>query len=97
KRDVQMSDALELLHTAITSGTMSHDDDTRLGKTMTRHFLNARKWSRRGGTVIGKEKKNSPRKIDSAVAGALAFQAAADFLAIKKPAENSSRVPVRIR
>lgn len=96
KRDVQMSDALELLHTAITSGTMAHDDDTRMGKTMTRHFLNARKWSRRGGTVIGKEKKNSPRKIDAAVAAALAFQAAADF-ATKKPAESGSRVPVRIR
>jgi len=96
KRDVQMADALELLRTAIASGTMSHDDDTRLGRVMTRHFLNARKWSRRGGTVIGKEKKNSPKKIDAAVAAALAFQACADFDASKKPADDQF-VPFRIR
>ncbi|WP_382307300.1 hypothetical protein [Herbiconiux sp. UC225_62] len=97
KRDVQMADALELLSTAIASGTMSHDDDSRLGRVMTRHFLNARVWSRRGGSVIGKEKKNSPKKIDAAVAAALAFQAAADFEA-KKPADDTSTaVPVRVR
>ena len=97
KRDAQMSDALELLHTAIASGTMSHDDDTRLGRAMTRHFMNARKWSRRGGTVIGKEKKNSPRKIDAAVAAALAFQAAADFEAKKPPEATGTFVPFRVR
>lgn len=97
KRDVQMAAALERLHTAITSGTMSHDDDTRLGKIMSRHFRNAREWKRRGGTVIGKEGKNSPRKIDAAVAAALAFEACADYIA-KKPAESAvSRVPVRVR
>lgn len=97
KRDVQMAEALELLSTAIASGTMSHDDDSKLGRTMTRHFLNARRWSRRGGTVIGKEKKNSPRKIDAAVAATLAFQACADYEA-KKPAKKSSTsVPERVR
>lgn len=97
KRDVQMAEALELLSTAIASGTMSHDDDTKLGRTMTRHFLNARRWSRRGGTVIGKEKKNSPRKIDAAVAATLAFQACADY-ETKKPAKKSSTsVPERVR
>lgn len=97
KRDVQMAEALELLHTAIASGTMQHDDDTKLGRVMTRHFLNARNWSRRGGSVIGKEKKNSPKKIDAAVAATLAFQAAADYEA-KKPTESTqSRVPVRVR
>lgn len=97
KRDVQMADALELLHTAIASGTVGHDDDTPLGRQMTRHVLNARRWSRRGGTVIGKEKKNSPKKIDSAVAATLAFQACADYLA-KKPAEKQSDwVPFAVR
>lgn len=98
KRDTQMSEALELLRTAIASGTVAHDDDSRLGRAMTRHFLSARKWSRRGGTVIGKEKKNSPKKIDAAVAAALAFQAASDYLAMKPTDQaSSSRVPVRVR
>lgn len=96
KRDTQMAEALELLRTAIASGTMSHDDDTKLGRTMTRHFLNARKWSRRGGTVIGKEKKNSPKKIDAAVAAALAFQACADYAA-KKPTAQPGYVPFAVR
>lgn len=95
KRDTQMSEALERLHTAILSETMSHDDDTKLGKIMTRHFRNAREWKRRGGKVIGKEGKNSPRKVDAAVAATLAFEAAADFVAKKKPAK--SAIPSRIR
>jgi phage terminase large subunit-like protein len=96
KRDVQMAAALELLETAISSGTMAHDDDSKLGRIMTRHFLNARRWERRGGTVIGKEKKNSPKKIDAAVAGALAFQACADYLA-KKPVDEPDFVPFAVR
>ncbi|WP_243063197.1 hypothetical protein [Humibacter sp. RRB41] len=96
KRDVQMAEALELLHTAIASGTMSHDDDTPLGKVMSRHFLNARRWERRGGTVIGKETKNSSKKIDAAMAGTLAFQAAADFVS-QKPQEKSTFVPFAVR
>ncbi len=98
KRDVQMSEALERLHTAIQSGTVTFDDVTRLGKVMVRHILNARRWSRRGGTVIGKEGKNSPRKIDAAVAATLAFEACADYQAKRPPTETStSKVPVRIR
>jgi phage terminase large subunit-like protein len=96
KRDVQMAAALELLSTAVASGTMAHDDDTQLGRVMTRHFKNARKWERRGGTVIGKEKKNSPKKIDSAIAGALAFQACSDYLG-RKPAEEDTFVPFAVR
>ena len=97
KRDVQMAEALERLHTAISQGGMSHDDDTRLGKVMTRHFRNARRWRRRGGTVIGKEGKNSPKKIDAAIAATLAFEAAADYLAGKKPETKSTSVPERVR
>jgi len=96
KRDVQMAEALELLRTAIASGTVSHDDDSKLGKQMTRHFLNARRWPRRGGDVIGKEKKNSVRKIDAAVAATLAFQAAADFDG-KKTEDEDEFVPFAVR
>jgi phage terminase large subunit-like protein len=98
KRDVQMAEALERLHTAIVKGGVMHDDDTRLGKVMSRHFRNARRWKRRGGTVIGKESKNSPKKIDAAVAATLAFEAAADYLAKKiETPEEQSFVPVRVR
>jgi phage terminase large subunit-like protein len=89
KRDEQMAAAIELLETAIVTGQMTHDDETPLGHALTRHIYNARRWSRRGGTVVGKEGKNSPKKIDAAVAAALAFQAAADAIA-KKPADKKS-------
>jgi hypothetical protein len=97
KRDVQMAEALERLHTAISNGDMSHDDDTRLGKVMTRHFRNARRWKRRGGTVIGKEGKNSPMKLDAAIAATLAFECAADYMAGKKTEKKSKGVPSRVR
>jgi hypothetical protein len=83
KRTVQMSEALERLETAILVGDMSFDDETPFGRQMMRHFRNARRWERPGGAVIGKEGKNSPKKIDGAMAGALAFKAAADVLAKK--------------
>jgi hypothetical protein len=97
KRDVQMAEALELLRTAIASGTVAFDDESLFGRIMRRHFLNARKWERRGGTLIGKEKKNSPKKIDAAVAATLAFQACSDYLAAKKPDSDSTYVPFAVR
>jgi hypothetical protein len=98
KRDVQMSEALERVQQAVTDGTMGHDDVTPLGAALTRHVLNARNWLRRGGAVIGKEGKNSPRKIDAAVAMTLAFEAAADYAAQRKPAAaRNDFVPFFIR
>jgi len=97
KRDVQMAAALELLRTAIASGTAVFDDESVLGKIMRRHFLNARKWERRGGTLIGKEKKNSPKKIDAAVAATLAFQACSDYLSKKPKDSDSTYVPFAVR
>lgn len=90
KRDAEMSNALEMLHTAVITGQVMHDDETELGKAMSRHFLNARRWNRRGGTVIGKEGKNSPRKIDAAVAATLAYKAAADYLALGLDTDDTS-------
>ncbi|MBN9209344.1 MAG: hypothetical protein J0H96_11860 [Microbacterium ginsengisoli] len=98
KRDFQMAEALAELHLAIAVGGVSLDDESPLGKRMIRHFRNARSTQRRGGTVITKETKNSPRKIDAAMAGTLAFKAATDYLARKpKPKPSTSRVPVRVR
>jgi len=97
KRDAQMAEALELLRTAIASGTVVLDDESMLGRIMMRNFLNARKWERRGGTLIGKEKKNSPKKIDAAISATLAFQAAADYLAKKPTDSDSTYVPFAVR
>ncbi|WP_213816237.1 hypothetical protein [Glaciihabitans sp. dw_435] len=99
KNTIMMDAALERLHTAILNGDAAHDDDTLLGKKMTRHFQNARNKNRRGGTVIEKEAKNSVRKIDAAMAATLAFEAAADYRG-SKPAErdiSSEYVPFRAR
>lgn len=95
KNDVPMAAALDRLHEAILDGTMTHSGHL----VTTRHFLNARRWPRRGGVVIGKERKGSPKKIDAAVAAALAFQAAADLGAKKKPDEKKTEsvVPFAVR
>lgn len=96
KHTTRIAQALELLQTAIADGTMTHAGH----RAMTRHFLNARVWRRTGGDVIGKETKNSVRKIDAAMAATLAFQAAADYENRGKqpPAEEpETAVPVRIR
>jgi hypothetical protein len=95
KNTTRMALALELLQTAVVDGTMTHSGN----KAMTRHFVNARVWPRPGGDVIGKETKNSVRKIDAAMAGTLAFQAATDYENRgEKPAEQTeAAVPVRVR
>lgn len=94
KADTRMVPALERLHTAIVTGTVTHSGD----RVMTRHFLNAREWKRRSGTVIGKEKKNSPKKMDAAIAATAAFEAAADWLQRGKPLPAAaSTVPERVR
>jgi phage terminase large subunit-like protein len=97
KRDVQMAEALERFQTSILVGDVTFDDETPFGRQMMRHFQNARKWSRRGGTVIGKEGKNSPKKIDAAMAATLAFKAASDYTAKKTKNTSSSKIPVRLR
>lgn len=98
KRDVQMAESLERFQTSILVGDVSFDDETPFGRQMMRHLVNARKWSRRGGTVIGKEGKNSTKKIDAAMAATLAFRAAADVLA-KKTTDTPSEdwVPFAVR
>lgn len=93
KRDTQMSLALERLYEAIST-----DREVKLDKhpVFMRHMLNARRWERRGGTVIGKDTKNSTKKIDAAMAATLAYEARAIYLA-KAPAEKQMFVPRRVR
>lgn len=93
KRDTQMALALERLYEAIKT-----DRDVKLDKdpVFLRHLLNARRWERRGGLVIGKDTKNSTKKMDAAMAATLAYEARANYLA-KAPVEPESFVPRRIR
>lgn len=93
KRDIPMSLALERLHQAISlaPGTPIDADPV-----LVRHMINARRWERRGGTVIGKDTKNSVKKIDGAMGATLAYEARALYLA-KAPVEKPMFVPRRVR
>lgn len=99
KRDIPMATALERLHTALVSGTMSISgrDDNPLDHVLRRHFINARRWYRRGGMVIGKDRKGSSFKMDAAVAATLAFEAASDFVAKPGPKKKPMFVPISVR
>lgn len=99
KRDIPMATALERLHTAIVSGTMSFASrqDNVQDHVLRRHFLNARRWYRRGGMVIGKDRKGSSFKMDGAVAATLAFEAAADFIAKPGPKKKPMFIPIKVR
>lgn len=100
KDETPMGKALERLHTAILTGKCKLDGSTALGLQMIRHMLNARRVKRRFAEVIFKETRNSPKKIDAAVAAALAFEARARFLQrIDEPEEEAAAtfVPFRVR
>lgn len=74
--------ATEQMHSAIVHKSLSHDGSSAL----TRHVLNARRRTNRVGYAIAKDYPESPRKIDLAVAGILAWQARLDALASGKVA-----------
>jgi phage terminase large subunit-like protein len=76
-RERAMVHALERVHTAVTTRECTHAGDPQL----TRHVLNARRRPVRAGHVITKDRHNSPRKIDAAVAATLAYEARADAIA----------------
>ena len=76
-RDVQMASALDRLYSDLKTGATFHEND----KAVADHYRNA--YIRHRGTLrlVRKEYPNSPRKIDSVVTDALAYQARADALA----------------
>lgn len=55
--------ATELTLDEITTGQFRHDGDSRIA----RHVANARRRPNRNGVGIGKESKDSPKKIDGAI------------------------------
>lgn len=95
KATTRIARACELVQTAAIDGTMTHAGQ----KQLTRHVLNARLWPRPGGDVIGKETKNSTRKIDAAMALVLAYQAATDWenRADRDDEDEEPFVPMRVR
>jgi hypothetical protein len=80
------------------AGTAKADDEapfSRLGATLTRHVLNAkRRPMGRNHIGIGKEHAKSPKKIDAAMSAALAYECRADAVAagITKRKKKSGRL-----
>lgn len=72
-----MAMAIERAHTAIVTGEVVHGNNPQ----MSRHVMNARRWERSVGTVIGKDKRGSKNKMDAAMAMVLALEACARYLA----------------
>lgn len=87
-----MAMAIERAHTAILAGNVIHGNDLQL----TRHIMNARRWERNGGDVIGKEKRGSKNKMDAAMATVLALEARARYIAKERP-EKDTFVPFNPR
>lgn len=67
----------EQFHGAVVDQELTHDG----AYALTRHVLNARRRVSRSGLLIAKEHPDSPRKIDAAVAAALAYGARMQALA----------------
>jgi hypothetical protein len=94
-RDTAMGAALDRLHADLMNGTTFHDDDPlaleHYGNVYVRHKGSLR--------LVRKEYPNSPRKIDSVVGDALAYEARADALTAGWGQKSSrlTRVSGRVR
>jgi phage terminase large subunit-like protein len=77
RRDVQMAAALDRLRTDLVNGEVWHSGDRRVVE----HFGNAYVRRKGGHRLVRKEHDQSPRKIDSVPAAALAYEARADAVA----------------
>lgn len=77
RRDVQMAAALDRLRVDLVSGALWHSGD----RVLMEHFGNAYVRRKGGHRLVRKEYDGSPRKIDSVVGAALAYEARADALA----------------
>lgn len=77
-RTKEITRATERFHDAVVEGVLSHSGDPALAQ----HIYNARRRPNAYGVAIGKEHRESPRKIDGAVSAILARTARLDFLAL---------------
>ncbi len=69
----RMAPATDRMFAAVTSGTLTHDGDERLAS----HVAHCVAKSTSLGDLVSKDKRNSPRKIDAAVAAIVAYDRAA--------------------
>lgn len=76
-RLAQSTAAVERLVAGIQDRSVRHDG----GGLLRRHVLNARRRPNRWGTSFGKERRDSPRKVDGFAALLLADMARADYVA----------------
>ncbi len=76
-RDTAMGRALDRLHADLMNGLVFHDDDPLAAE----HYGNCYVTNRHGQRLVRKEYPNSPRKIDSVVGDALAYEARAQAIA----------------
>jgi hypothetical protein len=92
-RDTAMGAALDRLHADLMNGVTFQDDDPlaleHYGNVYVRHKGSLR--------LVRKEYPNSPRKIDSVVGDALAYEARADALTADPPKPSLTRVSGRVR
>ncbi len=73
----RMAADLERFEQAVDAKHLSHPGDS----AMSRHMKNARRYVHRSGLLIRKETPQSPKKIDAAMAGTLAYAARCDAVA----------------
>lgn len=99
-RDRQMAFALRAFRTAMSAADLSHDDD----EAFARHIENAVKRPARAKDdegkpmwTIQKDRHDSPRKIDLAMAGCLSWEARRDAIAagLNRPKKKSSMLILR--
>lgn len=92
----RMAPTLERLHTAIAACAVPISATP--GSSLRRHLVNTRKRvDRTGKVLIGKETPKSPHKIDSTPAGALAYEARADYIGATNKGKRADFAPRRIR
>jgi phage terminase large subunit-like protein len=90
-RHVEMARVVERTETAIKTGELRHGNH----KVLTRHVMNACRWKRSAGDVIGKDRKGSMKKMDAAVGMCLAVEGRARYR--KQFKDKTVGVPVRVR
>lgn len=74
----EITEATERLHAAIVERRVPHIAEPRASQ----HVYNARRRPNAFGVAIGREHRESPRRIDWAVAAILAYHARRDYLAL---------------
>ncbi len=74
-RHTEMAKLVERTETAIKSGELRHGNH----RVLSRHVMNAHRWKRSAGDVIGKDRKGSLKKMDAAMGMCLAVEGRARY------------------